>query len=67
LMRKKKLRNCGGNLRSAQGEIGRTYFRWRQAALALAGPDANPLDVSLKAAEVIGKELGKQSSPGSTG
>ncbi|MFO7459566.1 MAG: hypothetical protein R6X07_03010 [Desulfatiglandales bacterium] len=59
----KEITKLWGNLRSAQSEIGRTYFRWRQAALALAGPDANPLDVSLKAAEVIGKELGKQSLP----
>ena len=59
----KEITKLWGNLRSAQAEIGRTYFRWRQAALALAGPDANPLDVSLKAAEVIGKELGKQSIP----
>jgi len=59
----KEITKLLGNLRSAQSEIGRTYFRWRQAALALAGPDADPLDVSLKAAEVIGKELGKQSIP----
>lgn len=59
----KEITKIWGNLRNAQGEIGRTYFRWRQAALALAGPKANPLDVSLKAAEVIGKELGKQSLP----
>jgi hypothetical protein len=59
----KEITKLWGNLRSAQAEIGRTYFRWRQAALALAGPDADPLEVSLKAAEVIGKELGKQSLP----
>lgn len=59
----KEISRLLGSLHSAQSEIGRTYFRWRQAALAIAGPNANPLDVSLKAAEIIGKELGKQSLP----
>lgn len=59
----KEISKLLGSLHSAQSEIGRTYFRWRQAALAVAGPNANPLDVSLKAAEIIGKELGKQSLP----
>jgi hypothetical protein len=59
----KEITKLWGGLHSAQSEIGRTYFRWRQAALQVAGPNANPLDVSLKAAEIIGKELGKQSLP----
>ncbi|MBN2034623.1 MAG: hypothetical protein JW836_15230 [Deltaproteobacteria bacterium] len=59
----KEITKLWGNLRSTQTEIGRTYFRWRQAALDLAGPTADPLEVSLKAAEVIGKELAKQSLP----
>ncbi|MBN2123324.1 MAG: hypothetical protein JW821_03445 [Deltaproteobacteria bacterium] len=52
-----------GSLHGAQAEIGRTYFRWRKAAIEIAGPNAKPLDVGLKAAEVIGAELGKQSLP----
>ena len=59
----KEISKLWGDLHGAQSEIGRTYFRWRQAALAVAGPNANPLEVSLKAAEIIGKELGKQSLP----
>ncbi len=55
----KEITKLWGDLHAAQSEIGRTYFRWRQAALAVAGPKANPLEVSLKAAEIIGKELGK--------
>lgn len=50
-------------MHAAQDEIGRTYMRWRQAALDLAGPDVEPLAVSLKAAEVMGTELGKRFLP----
>jgi hypothetical protein len=59
----KEITKLWGNLHSAQAEIGRTYFRWRQAALEVAGPNANPLDISLRAAEIIGKELGKAALP----
>jgi len=59
----KEITKLWGDLHSAQSEIGRTYFRWRQAALQVAGPDANPIDISLKAAEIIGKELSKASLP----
>ena len=59
----KEITKLWGNLHSAQSEIGRTYFRWRQAALQVAGPNANPIDISLKAADIIGKELGKASLP----
>jgi hypothetical protein len=51
------------SLHGAQGEIGRTYYRWRKAALALAGEGADPLEVSLKTAEVIGEEIGKGLMP----
>jgi len=47
------------NLHGAQSEVGKTYYRWRKAALELAGPDADPLEVGLKAAEVTGAELGR--------
>jgi hypothetical protein len=46
-------------LHGAQDEIGKTYYRWRQVALELAGPGTAPLDVGLRAAEVFGKEMGK--------
>jgi hypothetical protein len=46
-------------LHGAQDEIGKTYYRWRQVALELAGPGAKSLDVGLRAAEVFGKEIGK--------
>ena len=50
-------------LHSAQSEIGRTYMRWRQVALAVAGPDAEPLEVSLRAADLFGAGLGKRILP----
>ncbi|PKN29036.1 MAG: hypothetical protein CVU64_10230 [Deltaproteobacteria bacterium HGW-Deltaproteobacteria-21] len=59
----KEISKLLGDLHMAQSEIGRTYFRWRKTALELAGPKANPLDVSLKAAEIIGAELGKAALP----
>ncbi len=55
----KEISRLWRGLHSAQHEIGRTYFRWRLAALEDAGPDAKPLDVSLRAAEIMGTEIGK--------
>lgn len=55
----KEITKLWRDLHSAQGEIGKTYMRWRQAALALAGQGANPREVSLKAAEIMGSEFGK--------
>ena len=46
-----------------QTENGKTFYRWRQVALDLAGPDADPLEVSLGAAEVFGKDIGKSFLP----
>lgn len=59
----KEISKLWRNLHSAQGEIGRTWYRWRQAALDMAGPGANSLEVSLKAAAVTGKEIGKSMLP----
>lgn len=59
----KEITKLWNNLHSSQSEIGRTYYRWRQAALAIARPELTPLDVGLKAAEIIGTELGKASLP----
>ncbi len=50
-------------LRAAQAETGKTYYRWRQVALELAGPDVKPLDIGLKAAEMFGKDIGKSLLP----
>ncbi len=47
------------SLHGAQAEIGRTYYRWRRAALDLAGPDADPMEVGLKTAGIMGEEIGK--------
>lgn len=55
----KEISRLWRNLHSAQDEIGKTYYRWRQAALEIAGPDVKPLDVGLKAAEIMGIEIGK--------
>jgi hypothetical protein len=59
----KEITKLWSNLHAAQADIGRTYYRWRRAALEIAGPDADPLEVGLKAAEVIGAELGKAALP----
>jgi hypothetical protein len=50
-------------LHSTQNEIGKTYYRWRQVAIEFAGDNAKPLDVSLRAAEVFGKDIGKSFLP----
>ena len=50
-------------LHGAQDEIGRTYYRWRRSALELAGPDADPLEVSLRTATIMGQEIGKGMLP----
>jgi len=59
----KEISRIWRNLHSAQDEIGKTYMRWRQVALDLAGPQADPLEVSLKAAERMGLDIGKSLLP----
>lgn len=59
----KEISKLWNSLHSAQNEIGKTYYRWRQAALDLAGKDVKPLDVGLKAAELFGKDIGKSLLP----
>ena len=46
-------------LHGAQGEICRTYYRWREVALDIAGPGADPLETALKAARIMGRDIGK--------
>jgi len=55
----KEITRLWKSLHGAQDEIGRTYYRWRKAALELAGPDAKPLEVGLKTAEIMGGEIGR--------
>jgi len=50
-------------LHSAQAEIGKAHYRWRKAAVEAAGPDQDPLELSLKAAEITGQEIGKSILP----
>ena len=59
----KEITKLWRSLHGAQDEIGKTYMRWRQIALELAGPQADPLEVSLKAAERMGLEIGKSWLP----
>ena len=59
----KEIAKLWRNLHSAQAEIGKTYFRWRQVALEYAGENVNPLDVGLRAAEIFGKDIGKSFLP----
>ena len=59
----KEISKLWRNLHGAQAEIGRTYYRWREVALEIAGPDARPLDIGLRAAEIMGKDIGKSFLP----
>jgi len=59
----KEISKLWKNMHAAQSEIGKTYYRWRKAALEIAGPDKKPLDVTLKAAEIFGKDIGKSFLP----
>ncbi|MDH5696088.1 MAG: hypothetical protein OEZ00_05730 [Dehalococcoidia bacterium] len=52
-----------GALGGAQSVIKTTFYEWRQTALELAGPDANPLDIILKFWEIAGKDVGKNFFP----
>jgi hypothetical protein len=59
----KEITTLWRNLHNAQGEICKTFYRWREVALEVAGPDVKPLDVALKAAEMMGKDIGKDFLP----
>lgn len=50
-------------LHAAQDEKKKTFYQWRAAAIELAGPDANPLDIVLKAWEVMGEDVGQSFLP----
>ena len=55
----KEINRLWKGIHSAQDDIAKAHYRWRQAAIELAGADVKPLDVSLKAAEITGAEIGK--------
>lgn len=59
----KEITTLWRNLHAAQNEICSTYYRWREVALELAGPEARPLDIALKAAEMMGVDIGKSLLP----
>lgn len=59
----KEISKLWKNLHAAQSETGKTFYRWRQVALEIAGPDADPRDVSQKAAETFGRDIGKSLLP----
>ena len=59
----KEITRLWRNLHSAQSEICKTFYRWREVAIEVAGPDVKPLDIALKAAEMMGKDMGKNFLP----
>lgn len=50
-------------LQGAQDATRRTFYQLRQAAIELAGPDADPLEVGVKAWETMGKDTGNSYLP----
>jgi hypothetical protein len=46
------------SLQAAQRDIPTVWYRWRKAALELLGPNVDPMQAGMKAAEVYGDELG---------
>jgi hypothetical protein len=59
----KEITTLWRSLHGVQGEVCKTYYRWRQAALDVAGPEADPMDVAMRAAEIAGKDIGKSFLP----
>jgi hypothetical protein len=50
-------------LQGSQGATRRMFYQMRQALLEVADPESNPLDVGVKAWEIIGKDTGKSYLP----
>ncbi|HBF42443.1 MAG TPA: hypothetical protein DDW42_02210 [Desulfobacteraceae bacterium] len=59
----KEISKLWSSLHRAQGEIFKTFYRWREVAIELAGPESKPLDIGLRAAEMMGKDIGKSLLP----
>ncbi|MBC8419626.1 MAG: hypothetical protein ISR62_03770 [Desulfobacteraceae bacterium] len=55
----KEITKLWRNLHAAQTEICRTFYRWREVAIEVAGPGMKPIDIALMAAEMMGKDIGK--------
>jgi hypothetical protein len=55
----KEISKLWRTMHAAQNEICKTYYRWREVAIEAAGPDKEPLDIALKASEMMGKDIGK--------
>jgi hypothetical protein len=55
----REINRLHGALSAAQGAIKATHYEWRQAALELAGPNADPMVIALKFWEIAGKDLAK--------
>ena len=45
----KEITRLWRSMHSAQNEIGKTYYRWRQVAMEFAGDKVNALDIALRA------------------
>ena len=50
-------------LQGAQSATMRTFYQMRRAAIACAGPDADPFDTGVRCWELMGKETGKSYLP----
>jgi len=59
----KEITKLWRTLHGAQTEICKTYYRWRAVAIDVAGPDADPQQIALKAAAMMGKDVGKSMLP----
>ena len=59
----KEISRLWKSLHVAQDEIGKTYYRWRQVAIEMAGENANPLEIALHAADTFGRDIGKNFLP----
>ena len=59
----KEITKLWRTLHGAQSEICKTFYRWREVAIEVAGPDANAQDIALKAAAMMGKDMGKNMLP----
>ncbi len=59
----KEITTLWRNLHSAQGEICKTFYRWREAAVEMVGDSMDPSEVAYKAIRVMGKDIGKSFLP----
>ncbi|MFW6147794.1 MAG: hypothetical protein ACOC6B_05305 [Thermodesulfobacteriota bacterium] len=50
-------------LQGSQESTRKTFYQMRQVLLEVAGPDANPFDLGVKAWDFIGKDMGKANLP----